>query len=130
MAMTAEEYKSMSIKEFSKAAQIYDSGHSGIYEMCKYDYPKIIDELKKMDFNDVLDCGCGTGPMVEIMQENYPDKKFTGLDLTPQMIAKAKEKNILNALSCGSGEELIFSMRSILILSRSIKILVCHYRRR
>lgn len=97
MAMTAEEYKSMSVKEFSKAAQIYDSGHSGIYEMCKYDYPKIIDELKKMDFNDVLDCGCGTGPMIEIMQENYPDKKFTGLDFTPQMIAKAKEKNIPNA---------------------------------
>ncbi len=32
----------MSIKEFTKAAKIYDSGKSGIYEMCKYDYPKVL----------------------------------------------------------------------------------------
>ena len=36
----------MSIKEFTKAAKIYDSGKSGIYEMCKYDYPKVLKELK------------------------------------------------------------------------------------
>ena len=49
----------MSIKEFTKAAKIYDSGKSGIYEMCKYDYPKVLKELKNKKFNDVLDCGCG-----------------------------------------------------------------------
>ena len=27
----------MSIKEFTKAAKIYDSGKSGIYEMCKFE---------------------------------------------------------------------------------------------
>ena len=32
--MTPEEYKKLSIKEFTEAAKGYDIGHSGIYEMC------------------------------------------------------------------------------------------------
>ena len=43
----------MSIKEFTKAAKIYDSGKSGIYEMCKYDYPKVLKELKNMIEEDL-----------------------------------------------------------------------------
>lgn len=60
--MTPEEYKKLSIKEFTEAAKVYDSGHAGIYEMCKDDYPPILAELEKEAFTDVLDCGCGTGP--------------------------------------------------------------------
>ena len=32
--MKNEEYKKMSIKEFTKAAGRYESNHAGIYEMC------------------------------------------------------------------------------------------------
>ena len=67
MSISSNKYKQMSIKEFTN---------------------------KK--FNDVLDCGCGTGPMIEILCEKYPDKLYTGLDLTPEMIKKAKEKNLPN----------------------------------
>lgn len=97
MGMTSKEYKEMSVKEFTKAARVYDSGHAGIYEMCKYDYPKILSALKDRKFTDLLDCGCGTGPMIEILCEKYPDKHYTGLDLTPGMIEKAKEKKLHNA---------------------------------
>ena len=45
--MTPEKYKELSIKEFTQAAKIYDSGHAGIYEMCKDDYPPILEELEK-----------------------------------------------------------------------------------
>lgn len=90
----------MSIKEFTKAAKIYDSGKSGIYEMCKYDYPKVLKELKNKKFNDVLDCGCGTGPMIEILCEKYPDKLYTGLDLTPEMIKKAFENESFDVIIC------------------------------
>ncbi len=37
--MKNEEYKKLSIKEFTKAAGRYESSHAGIYEMCKKDYP-------------------------------------------------------------------------------------------
>lgn len=58
--MTDEEYKNMSVKEFTKAAKNYESDHAGIYKMCKKDYPDILEELEKEDFSDLLDAGCET----------------------------------------------------------------------
>ena len=71
--MTSEEYKALSVKEFTEAAKIYDSGHSGVYEMCKDDYPFLLEELEKESFDSVLDCGCGTGPAIELLHEKYPE---------------------------------------------------------
>ena len=53
MPISSNKYKQMSIKEFTKAAKIYDSGKSGIYEMCKYDYPKVLKELKNKKFSQI-----------------------------------------------------------------------------
>lgn len=50
--MTPEEYKKLSIKEFTQAAKVYDSGHAGIYEMCKDDYPPILAELRMRNRTD------------------------------------------------------------------------------
>ena len=36
-SMKNEEYKKLSIAEFTKAAGRYESNHAGIYEMCKKD---------------------------------------------------------------------------------------------
>ena len=94
--MTPEEYKQLSIKEFTRAARIYDSDHAGIYEMCKHDYPPVLAELEKESFHDVLDCGCGTGPMIQLLHEKYPDRRYVGLDLTPEMIHVAQAKQLSN----------------------------------
>ncbi len=95
--MTDEEYKNMSVKEFTKAAKNYESDHAGIYKMCKKDYPDILEELEKEEFSDLLDAGCGPAPMISLLAEKYPDRHYTGLDLTPAMIEQAKKKNIPNA---------------------------------
>lgn len=99
--MTSEEYKALSVKEFTEAAKVYDSGHSGIYEMCKDDYPYLLEELEKEPFDSVLDCGCGTGPVIELLHEKYPDKHYTGLDLTPEMIRVAQAKPVKYQLRRG-----------------------------
>lgn len=91
---TEEEYKNLTIKEFTKAAAVYESGHAGIYEMCKDDYPYISSELEKEDYTDLLDCGCGTGPMISILYEKDSTKNYTGLDITPKMIEVGKAKNL------------------------------------
>ena len=96
-SMKNEEYKKLSIKEFTKAAGRYESSHAGIYEMCKKDYPDILEELEKESFRDLLDAGCGPAPMISLLAEKYPDRHYTGLDLTPAMIEQAKKKNIPNA---------------------------------
>lgn len=93
---TDREYKELSIKEFNKAAEKYESNHSGIYEMCKEDYPPILEEIKKQDFESLLDAGCATGPMLTMLTQEYPDKRYVGLDLSPKMIETAKKKNLKN----------------------------------
>ena len=59
--MKNEEYKKLSIDEFTKAAERYESNHAGIYEMCKKDYPEILEELSRTAlygsrFNTSNDC--------------------------------------------------------------------------
>ena len=111
--MTPEEYKQLSIKEFTRAARIYDSDHAGIYEMCKHDYPPVLAELEKESFHDVLDCGCGTGPMIQLLHEKYPDRRYVGLDLTPEMIHVAQAKQLSNTeFLVGDSENLPFAEAS------------------
>lgn len=90
--MTPEEYKQLSIREFTEAARAYDSDHAGIYEMCRDDYPQMLAELEKEPFDAVLDVGCGTGAVLALLHEKYPDGRYVGLDLTPEMIEMARTK--------------------------------------
>ena len=111
--MTSKEYKDLSVKEFTKAAAIYETNHAGVYNMCKKDYPDVLAELEKEPFNDLLDCGCGTGPMLTLLHEKYPEKHYTGIDLTPKMIEVAKRKALKNVeLVVGDCENLPFEANS------------------
>ena len=50
--MTDEEYKNMSVKEFTKAARkITKATMREFMKMCKKDYPDILEELEKEDFS-------------------------------------------------------------------------------
>ena len=111
--MTAKEYKDLTMSEFTKAAEIYESDNAGVYNMCKKDYPDVLAELEKELFNDLLDCGCGTGPMLTLLHEKYPEKHYTGIDLTPKMIEVAKRKALKNVeLVVGDCENLPFEANS------------------
>ena len=85
-SMKNEEYKKLSIKEFTKAAGRYESSYAGIYEMCKKDYPDIQEELEKEPFRDLLDAGCGPAPMISLLAEKYPEAQVVGNVKTFNMI--------------------------------------------
>ena len=107
MARTAEQLKQMSVREFTEAARVYESGHAGIYEICKDDYPQMLAELELEPFADVLDVGCGTGAVIELLREKYPDAHYTGLDLTPAMVESASSKGLENCeFVVGDAEDL------------------------
>lgn len=95
--MKEQEYKALSIQEFTKAATSYEGDHAGIYAMCKKDYPDILQELESEPWQALLDAGCGPGPMITLLSQKFPDRQYTGLDLTPKMIEVAKAKRIPNA---------------------------------
>lgn len=94
--MTESEYKDLSRRDFSKAAKVYETDDGGIYKMCRKDYPDILEELEKEEFTDLLDCGCGPAPMLTLLHKKYPEKHYTGIDLTPEMIEVAKAKGMLD----------------------------------
>lgn len=106
---SSEELKELSVSEFTKAADKYESDHAGVYNLCKKDYPDILAEIEKEPFTDLLDAGCGTAPMLSLLTERFPDAHFTGIDLTPKMVEVAKAKNLPNTtLVCGDCENLPF----------------------
>ncbi len=51
---TAERYKKLTIREITKAAEVYETDHAGIYEMCKDDYPYIEKELSHINYQELL----------------------------------------------------------------------------
>lgn len=111
--MTEKEYKDLSVKEFTKAAEKYETDKAGIYEICKKDYPDILEELEKETWEHLLDAGCGPAPMITLLAEKYPKRHYTGIDLTPKMIEQAKKKNIPNAeFIVGDCEKLPFEENS------------------
>lgn len=107
--MNSDIYKALSVREFTKAAEQYDGDRSGIYSMCRRDYPDVLAELEKEPFGDVLDCGCGTGPILSLLCEEHPQARYTGIDLTPKMIEVAKRKKLPGVrFVLGDCEELPF----------------------
>ena len=113
MRMTDREYKELSKKEFAKAAKVYETDKGGVYKMCKKDYPDVLAELEKEPFSDLLDCGCGPAPMLTLLHEKYPQKHYTGIDLTPEMIETARAKNMKDVeLVVGDCEKLPFENES------------------
>lgn len=87
--------KNKTIDEFSQTANIYDD--SGKYEMVKDDYTAVSKEVERETFGRLLDCGCGTGNFISMMASHYPDRFFTGIDITPKMIEVAEAKRINGA---------------------------------
>lgn len=94
--MNNEKYKRLSINEFNAAAEKFDDNDPSVYNMCRKDYPDLIEELEKEAFTHVLDCGCGTGAMLAMIYKKYPDKQYVGLDLSPKMIEVANRRRKKN----------------------------------
>lgn len=122
MKMTSEEYKKYSRMEFDKAAEHFDDNSMSVYNMCRKDYPDILEEVEKEEWHTLLDAGCGTGAVISLLCKKYPEKSYTGIDLSDKMIKAAKRKNNSNVMFvCGDCEELPFEDNSfdVVICSQS-----------
>ena len=128
MALSKEKYKELSIKEFTKAANEYESEDAGYYNIPKQDYPDLIAEIEKEKFQTLLDAGCGTAPLVSLIADKYPECHFYGIDITPKMIEIANDKHIKNAtFVVGDCENLPFeeNMFDVIVCSMSIHHYPC-----
>ena len=93
-----KDYKELSRKEFNRQASFYDESEAmSISKYPKECYPFILDMLKNRKYLSVLDMGCGTGAILEKISKENPKAFLFGLDLSENMIAEAKKKNIPKA---------------------------------
>ena len=81
--------------------QAFYNGFADTYEekmkLLKCQIPNLIAEkIKDEKFENVLDLGCGTGTCGEFLKDKT--KKLTGVDISQNMIQKAKEKRIYSEL--------------------------------
>lgn len=119
--MTSEEYKKLSLKEFDQAAEKFDDDDPSVYNMCRKDYPDVMAEVARETFSDLLDAGCGTGAMLGMFQRDYPDKNYTGVDLSEKMIEIAKKKHMEGIhFVAGDCEELPFADDSFDVVTCSM----------
>ena len=99
------DYKKLSQNAFNMQATTYDKDKNG--EHARKLYPHIIDELSHIAFDNLLDVGCGTGEILNSVKNIYPSASIYGIDISEEMLKKAKEK-LLDAaeISLGDAEHL------------------------
>ncbi len=86
------DFESMSKKHFDKQAEIYDQKETMYYsKFPKISCRDIADRLKNTDYESLLDVGCGTGYLIELLLKQHP-ATYHGLDLSPKMLEIAKAK--------------------------------------
>ena len=93
-----EKLKAITIKEFDKVAESFDNDNPSVYNTCKYDYEELLKEVTKEKFKDYLDAGCGTGALIHLIQCSYPERNYTGIDLSRKMIEVAKKRKMKQAV--------------------------------
>jgi len=110
--MTSDEYKELSLREFDKAAEHFDDNSPSVYNICRNDYPDIIAELKKEDWESLLDAGCGTGALMSLIRKDFPKRHYTGIDMSEKMLEIARKNNESATLVHGDCEALPFEKGS------------------
>ena len=101
-----KDFVELSKEWFDKQAPVYDETNTILYSKYgKISCENIFNLLKDKEYEILLDIGCGTGYLIDMLAKNY-DAEFIGLDLSPEMIKQANSKNIKNAkfIECRSDE--------------------------
>ena len=98
-----DDKKRLSKDAFNLQATTYDTDNNGKHSRTLY--PHIIDRLSDILFDNVLDVGCGTGEILNTIKNRYPAVSLYGIDISEEMLKKAKEKLLNTAeLSLGDAE--------------------------
>jgi len=115
-----KDYEALSRKHFDRQAAEYDARDTVYYSReGKISCRDIAAQLKPVPYETLLDVGCGTGFLIDLMAKHRP-ARYTGLDLSPEMIRMAEGKQIEGAaFTVGSADRLPFPDRSFDIVTCS-----------
>ena len=93
-----KDYEELSRKHFNNQARDYDEKDTVYYSReGKISCRDIREQLRGKEYDSLLDVGCGTGFLFELLTEDRP-ARYCGLDLAEEMIKAAEEKTIPGAV--------------------------------
>lgn len=84
------DYKNLSKSAFNVQANTYDVDKTGKHARGQYKY--VLNELQQLDFQKILDVGCGTGEILKSITERYSFAQLYGLDISEEMLKQANDK--------------------------------------
>ena len=115
-----KDFVELSKKWFNKQAPVYDETNTILYSKYgKISCENIREYLNDKKFDSLLDIGCGTGYLIDMLSKEH-DCRFVGLDLSPEMVKQAQNKNIKNAEFIeGRSDELPFENNTFDIVTCS-----------
>ncbi len=91
-----KDYEALSQKHFDGQAAEYDRRNTYYYSQNgKISCRDIAGQIKDLPYESLLDVGCGTGFLMELLTKQRP-ARYCGADLSGEMIRVAKEKRIDN----------------------------------
>lgn len=73
---------------FSRYARYYDR-YSAVQNLCALE---LINRIKREDFDNILDIGCGTGNYTRLLRHKFPLARIKAIDISQEMIEVAKRK--------------------------------------
>jgi ubiquinone/menaquinone biosynthesis C-methylase UbiE len=88
--MVEGDHKQRSRVAFDRQAREYDTKPYGRH--ARRLHQDVIAAVKTFDFDAVLDVGCGTGATLAAIIAAYPRVRAWGMDLSPEMVGRARER--------------------------------------
>ena len=89
-----KDYEALSKKHFDGQAAEYDQRDTYYYSRNgKISSRDIAGQIKHLAYESLLDVGCGTGFLIELLIKQRP-ARYCGADLSDEMIRVAKDKQI------------------------------------
>lgn len=65
-----------------------------VQEVAPILYEKYLEKIEGIEFDSLLDLGCGGGDLLLGLSKVFPDKRLEGVDLSPMMIERARSKGV------------------------------------
>ena len=111
------DYKNLSKSAFNFQANTYDVDKNGKHARGQYKY--VLNELQQLDFQKILDVGCGTGEILKSITERYSFAQLYGLDISEEMLKQANDK------LKGTATLILGDAENITLETNSFDLLLC-----
>lgn len=111
------DYKNLSKSAFNVQANTYDVDKTGKHARGQYKH--VLNELQQLDFQKILDVGCGTGEILKSIKERYSFVKLYGLDISEEMLKQANDK------LKGTATLILGDAENITLETNSFDLLLC-----